>query len=286
VRVGNVSGVTTAEQPAVAARRGRGRRIAVALAVLGGALLLGGCNAPTFGFYRGATSQGRDTFTLWVIMFSAGLVVSALVWGLILWSVVMYRRRGDEIPRQFREHIPLEISYTIVPFILVIGIFVATVFTENAVDAVAAHPAEVVDVTAFQWGWEFQYHGQHVTIITDEQLALSQLALAPSNPAYPQLVIPEGEATEIVLNSNDVAHSLYVPEFNFSRMALPGATNTFEFTPTRLGVFDGRCNQYCGLYHSEMLFSVKVVTPGQFASWLASEQAAQSGKGANEGGVA
>jgi cytochrome c oxidase subunit 2 len=59
-------------------------------------------------------------------------------------------------------------------------------------------------------------------------------------------------------------------------MALPGHTNDFMFTPTSLGVFDGRCNQYCGLYHSEMLFSIRVVTPSQFQSWLSSQQASQS----------
>jgi cytochrome c oxidase subunit II len=261
----------------VTTRPAAARRLAVGLAVLGGSLLLGGCSAPTFGEFRGATTQGHDEFKLWVGMFATGLVVAGIVWALIFWTVIRYRRRGDEIPRQFREHIPLEITYTIIPFLIVVAIFVATVYTENNVDAVAAHPNEVVDVTAFQWGWEFSYQGQHVTIITSEQQALSQLAGPPSDPAYgyPQMVLPLGENTEIVLQSNDVAHSLWVPAFNFSRMALPGVVNTFQFTPNQTGVFDGRCNQYCGLYHSEMLFSVKVVTPSQFQTWLQNEQTTQ-----------
>jgi cytochrome c oxidase subunit 2 len=273
-------------------RPGAARRLAVGLTVLGGSLLLGGCSAPTFGEFRGATTQGKDEFKLWVGMFAAGLVVAGIVWALIFWAVIRYRRKGDEIPRQFREHIPLEISYTIVPFVIVIAIFVATVYTENNVDAVAAHPNDVVDVTAFQWGWKFQYQapgsdaptacpavpsGIVASVITSEQQALAQLAGPPSDPAYgyPQMVLPLGESTEIVLQSNDVAHSLWVPAFNFSRMALPGVCNTFEFTPTETGVFDGRCNQYCGLYHSEMLFSVKVVTPSQFQTWLQTQQTTQ-----------
>lgn len=258
--------------------RPRRRRLTVALALFAGASLLGGCQLPTFGMNRPVTTQGHDTFNLWVGMMIAGLAVSALVWGLIVWSVIRYRRRGADptIPRQTREHIPLELTYTIVPLIAVIVIFVFTVFTENAVDAVTTHPDEVIKVTAFQWGWEFDYVGQHVTIVTSEQQALAQLALLPTDPAYPQLVLPLGKDTKIELFANDVAHSLYIPAFEFSRMALPGVENDFQFTPTQLGVFDGRCNQYCGLYHSEMLFSVRVVTPSQFQSWLSSEQAAQS----------
>lgn len=268
----------TADVPLPPQRERRRRRLATGLALVAGALLLGGCDLPTFGMNPGATTQAHDTFKLWSGMMIAGLIVSVLVWGLIVFAVVKYRRRGDDptVPRQFREHIPLELGYTIVPLLIVIGIFVFTVFTENRVDAVSSNPDLTVKVTAFQWGWEFDYVGKHVTIVTDEQQALAQTALLPSNPAYPQLVLPLGENTKIELFGNDVAHSLYVPAFNFSRMALPGVENDFQFTPTQLGVFDGRCNQYCGLYHSEMLFSVKVESPSQFQSWLSSQAASQS----------
>lgn len=249
-------------------RRGAG----AAVALVAGAILLSGCNAPTFGAFRGATTQGRDAFKLWVGMVIAGLVVAGIVWFLIFYSVIRYRRRGEgTIPKQFTEHIPLEIVYTVIPFIIVLVIFYFTVLTENNVDAIAAHPAVTVKVTAFQWGWQFQYKGTPVDIYTTTEPGIASQAQVPSSPIYPQLVLPEGETTQINLYGNDVAHSMWVPAFNFSRMALPGHPNTFDFTPVELGVFDGRCNQYCGLYHSEMLFSVKVVTPQQFTQWLAAE---------------
>lgn len=269
--VGNVSVVTTGS--------GRGR-IAPALAITVGVLALAGCNAPTFGEFRGSTTQGQDEFKLWVFMFVAGLVVAAFVWGLIFWTVLRHRRRGDEIPRQVREHIPLEIAYTIVPLIVVLAIFYFTVVTENRVDAISSHPDQVVTVTAYQWGWQFSYQGGHkVTIATSEEPGPAGSAALPSSSQYPQLMLPLGETVEIDLESDDVAHSLWVPAFNFSRMALPGHLNQFDFTPTQLGVFDGRCNQYCGLYHSEMLFSVKVMKPAAFKSWLASTSAAQAAGG-------
>jgi cytochrome c oxidase subunit II len=257
--------------------RRRLRRLGGALALLGTAVVLGGCNAPTYFAFRGATTQGHDEFKLWVLMVSLGLAVAVFVWALIFWSIVVYRRRNDVIPRQFHEHIPLEITYTVIPFIMVLGIFWATVLTENNVDAIASHPAVTVNVTAFQWGWQFNYQGEHVTIVTSEAEALAILPADPTNPAYPQMYLPLGETVQINLRSNDVAHSLWVPAFNFSRMALPGYVNQFDFTPTTIGVYGGRCNQYCGLYHSEMLFNVHVVSDSAFQSWLTAHRSPPGG---------
>ncbi|MDA8290535.1 MAG: cytochrome c oxidase subunit II [Actinomycetota bacterium] len=271
------------ERPAV---RGWVRRARVAAVLLGGALVLGGCNAPTFGAFRGATTQGRDEFRLWVGFAITGLAVAAIVWGLIFWTVIRHRRRGsDAIPRQFHENVPLEIVYTTLPFVIVLVLFYFTVVTENRIDAVSASPSEVVHVLGFRWGWSFTYDSgtgryQGVQIATAAQPKV--LAQPATSSQYPQLVLPLGETTRIVLTSADVIHGFYVPAFNFSRYAQPGVVNRFDFTPTTTGVFRGQCSQFCGLYHSEMLFSVRVVSRADFARWLATEQAsqAQTGSGA------
>ncbi len=248
--------------------------------------MLGGCNAPTFGAFRGATTQGRDEFRLWVGFAITGLAVAAIVWGLIFWTVIRHRRRGsDAIPRQFHENVPLEIVYTTLPFVIVLVLFYFTVVTENRIDAVSASPSEVVHVLGFRWGWSFTYDSgtgryQGVQIATAAQPKV--LAQPATSSQYPQLVLPLGETTRIVLTSADVIHGFYVPAFNFSRYAQPGVVNRFDFTPTTTGVFRGQCSQFCGLYHSEMLFSVRVVSRADFARWLATEQAsqAQTGSGA------
>ena len=250
-----------------------------------GALVLGGCRVPTFGAFRGATAQGHDEFKLWFGMMVAGLVVAIIVWVLIFWSIAVYRRKkGDtSIPRQFHTNLPIEIIYTVIPLAIVFVIFGFTVVTENSIDATPT-PAEQVDVNAFRWGWEFSYAsstGKPQGVVIQSAAEPVALAQPPASSQYPQLVLPLGERTEIVLTSSDVAHSFYVPAFNFSRMALPGVTNRFEFTPTTTGVFDGQCNQFCGLYHSEMLFSVRVVSQAKFSHWLTSQQAAQAANSAS-----
>jgi cytochrome c oxidase subunit 2 len=241
------------------------------------ALVLGGCNFsyPTFGASHGNDVQGQDIAKLYSGMFIAGLVVAAIVWGLIFWCVVRYRRRKHDtsIPRQFQEHIALEITYTIIPVLIVVAIFVFTVVTENRVDAVTKRPAVTVDVTAYQWGWVFRYRNSNgLTLQTGLGAAPHILPSSYASPAYPQLVLPEHETTKIVLRSADVVHEFYIHAFNFGRYAQPGVTNVFDFTPTTAGVFPAQCSEYCGLYHAEMLFSVAVVSQTRYRTWLATAE--------------
>ena len=239
------------------------RRAGVPLALVSAALLLGGCQVPTFGAFRGATVQGKDEFKLWVGMFIAGLVVAIFVWGLIFWSdgQVPAPQRRPRCPASVPLEHALEITYTVIPLVMVLVIFYFTVITENEVDAVSQHPNEVINVQAYRWGWRFTYEnsaGKPQGVIIETAAEPQLLAQPATSNQYPQLVLPDNATVRIVLSSLDVIHGFYVPAFNFSRYAQPGVTNTFDLTTSTNGVFPGQCTQYCGLYHSEMLFSVKV----------------------------
>ncbi|MHB8329690.1 MAG: cytochrome c oxidase subunit II [Acidimicrobiales bacterium] len=256
------------------------------LALLGAAVLpviLGGCQLPAFYGYRGATKQGRDEFVLYSGTVIAAIVVGAITGLLILWAVVRYRRRSDAMPRQFQYHVPLEIFYTVVPIILVLILFGFTVVDENQIDLVVAHPALTVDVYAFQWGWEFDYPGAHVAVQGETENDPDPVGPAgPGGPACapaphclgPGLIVPAGQTVQINLRSRDTIHGFYVPQFNFSRYAQPGVLNQFDITVRSPGVYRAQCTQFCGLYHSLMLFHVVAMPPDQFQAWLASEQPA------------
>ena len=254
------------------ARSRRWKRVATGLAI-GAPLVLGGCNFyPTYGASRGATTQGQDTFKLYSGMMTTGIIVGGFVFVLILWTVLRYRRRSDEMPKQFHESIPIEILYTGIPVLIVAGLFLFTVLTENNVDATVPTTARVtttgapvlqVKVTAFQWGWRFDYPNNNVTVS-------GEVTNGPGGLG-PQMVLPVGETVQILLVSNDVIHGFYVRDFNFSRYALPGVDNRFDLNIVHTGLFRGQCTQICGLYHSEMLFTVKGVTPVQFQRWTAGE---------------
>jgi len=214
---------------------------------------------PSFGAYRGATTQGQDAFKLWQGFFIAGLVVWAIVMALIIWAIVKFRRRTDDVPKQTQYHTAFEIMYTVAPIIMVLILFVFVVVTENKVDATPTDHQLTVTVKAFQWGWEFDYDNAGIYV----------RGVETQDPA---MVIPYGETVEIHLESLDVIHGFYIPEFNFSRYAQPGVVNTFDFNVLHPGTYRGQCTQLCGLYHSLMFFQVKAVSPQQFQTWVHQKQ--------------
>jgi cytochrome c oxidase subunit II len=227
-------------------------------------LLAAGCQLPSFGFFRGSTTQGQSTFKLIQGFMLSSFVVGGIVLVLILWSVLRYRRRKSQsgLPRQSQYVLPLEIVYTVTPILIVLALFAFTVVTENNVDAVSKNPDAVVNVTAFQWGWRFSYPGQGVVV---EGVELQE----------PTMVVPAGQTVRITLRSTDVIHGFYVPQFNFSRYATPGYSTTFDIDVNQPGVYRGQCTQLCGLYHSLMIFQVKAVTPTQYRAWLAKTAATE-----------
>jgi len=271
-----VNAPTTGSTGAAALKR-RSRRLALAgAAVL--PFILGGCQLPTFWGYRGSTSQAQDEFRLWSGTFIAAIVVGAITGALIIWSIVRYRRRSDEVPRQFQYHFGLEVAYTVIPVVIVLILFGFTVATENAVDDIAPHPAVGIDVNAFQWGWQFTYKGQGVsvegeTLNDPDPVGMNLGACAPANHCLgPGLVVPAGQTVRIYLRSKDTIHGFYVPQFNFSRYAQPGVLNKFDLTVQHTGIYRAQCTQFCGLYHSEMFFHVVALPPTQFQQWLSSER--------------
>ena len=278
----NPSPADTSDGVAASATRNRWTRLATGLAI-GAPLVLGGCNFyPTYGASRGATTQGQDTFKLYSGMMTTGIIIGGFVGILILFTVVRYRRNSDAMPKQIHENIPMEIVYTGIPVLVVAFLFLFTVLTENNVDATVANNARIttsgtpvlqVKVTAFQWGWRFDYPNNNVSVSGDVTNGPGGLG--------PQMVLPVGETVQILLVSNDVIHGFYVRDFNFSRYALPGVENRFDLNVINPGLYPGQCTQICGLYHSEMLFTVKGVTPSAFRTWTTGEIAAGHTLGRN-----
>ena len=191
----------------------------------------------------------------WFVFLGVAVFVAFVVIAAIAWCLVFYRA-GDRRAESFSKNTPLEIVYVVIPCIIVTLLFVLTMRTEIPVDAVAAGPnVNVVSVTAFQWSWRFAYaDGRIVTYGTPQ--------------APPTLYLPVGRDTEIVLRSDDVTHSFWVPAFLFKRDAIPGMVNRFTITPTRLGRFLGRCAQFCGLDHALMTFAVDVVPTRAYARFI------------------
>lgn len=249
------------------------RRVAL-VAVLGAVVLVSGCSAQTEHEWKNlampdpGTEQGEHIFYLWRWAWVAALITGAIVWGLILYAVVRYRRRSDdEIPVQTRYNLPLEIFYTIAPIIMVIVFFYHTVNVQNAVLR-NDPPDHVIDVLGQQWSWTFNYTNE------DAVSANNIYTSGAKDREGPTLVLPVGETTRFNLYSPDVIHDFGIPGFLMRMDVIPGRINHYEVTPKTVGEYRGKCYELCGAYHSRMLFNVKVVTPEQFDAYLKQQEAA------------
>lgn len=240
----------------------RRRWRALALALVAGALL-GACggDGPTFGAPRGASRQGRDIFRLWQGSMWAALAVGVLVWALILYAVVRFRRRpgDDELPTQTHANIPLEVLYTATPLMIVAVLFAVNLRTQDRVDRLSDDPAVTIEVTAFQWQWRFRYREAGVEVV----------GTAEEDPV---MVLPAGETVRLILRTTDVIHSFYVPDFLYKRDTVPGMTNEVDLEVLEEGRYDGRCAEFCGLLHDSMDFVVEAVPPDRFDRWLADQR--------------
>jgi len=265
--------------------RPRLRRPRHLLASAGGlvavAVTLTGCSAGEFerlGMPEPATDRAPNALHLWQGAWIAALAVGVVVWGLIIAAAVKFRRRNEDVPRQLRYNLPVEILYTFIPFVMIGVLFYFTVRDQNRILAVdQTAPAHHITVVGQQWSWTFNY---------DEKQSIGDVVYDQGNPtSLPTLWLPEGERVGLTLHSADVNHSFFVPTFLFKMDLIAGKDNYFEITPTKLGTFQGKCAELCGTYHARMLFVVNVVTPQEYRAHL--ERLKQLGQtGASLGGDA
>jgi cytochrome c oxidase subunit 2 len=237
------------------------RRVAVVPVLL---LALTGCSRgqwERFGWPAGVTPQARRMLHLWQASTVAALIVGVLVWGLIFYAAIRFRRRTDEPPPQVRYNLPIEVLYTVVPFLIVAVLFYYTAIDENYVNKLSAKPDVTIGVQAFQWNWQFTYDDK-------QDNAGGVVQTVGSTEEIPVLVLPTNKRIRFVLNSDDVIHSFFVPEFLFKRDVLPGHQNEFEVTIDKKGAFVGRCAEYCGTYHPNMNFEVRAVSDSDYQQFL------------------
>lgn len=210
---------------------------------------------------------------LWIGTWIAAAGVGILVWGLIGWSVLRYRRRANLLPRQNRYNLPMEIMYTIVPFVIIGVLFYFTVIAQNRVLAQDEDPDVTIEVVGQKWSWTFNYAS------ADNPAVGEDVWNAGTINDTPDLYLPVGQKVDFELRSPDVIHSFWIPAFYQKLDVIPGRDNSFQVTPTKEGVFAGKCAELCGTYHATMLFNVHVVSETEYNEYLRSLAAkGQTGK--------
>src|SRR5699024_4842545 len=201
------------------------------------------------------------------------LCVGLLVWGLIIWCVIVYRKRKNDnrLPVQLRYHLPLELLYTFVPIVMVGVLFYYAATIQEDITNPDVEPDVNVTVYGRQWTWDFVYDDEDVWD-TGTPADLDG-TMAPADD-LPTLYLPVDETVQITLRSRDVAHSFWVPAFLYKEDVLPGVVNEFTITPGKEGVYLGKCAELCGEYHGDMLFNVAVVSQEEYEQHMADLRAA------------
>lgn len=272
---------------------------ALAPVALGLPLVLAGCTSQQLnGWMPGnpnsdepsVTNHSDTIATFWTNSWLILMGVGILVWVLIIWANIAYRRRRGEkgLPHQLRYHMPIEILFTVIPVILVAGFFAFTAREQAKVEEnFAAEDVDVhIEVYGKQWAWDFNYldvagsayqggvFSEGVQAVPAEGATNGEI----DYEALPVLYLPVGANVQIDLKSRDVAHSFWVPDFLYKEDTIPGQTNVMSFVAEREGVYIGKCAELCGEYHSMMLFEVHVVSEQEYNDYIQSlEDAGQTG---------
>lgn len=278
-------------------RRRLPRSVRVAGLALVSMLALAGCTRAElednlrFGWPTGITDEAEKMRILWSWSCVAALAVGVLVWGLTFWASAFHRKKkdtpNDELPRQTAYNLPLELTYTAFPFVAIAILFYYTMVVQNDVITLDKKVDHKVEVTAFKWNWQFAYDGTEVAG-SDNQM----VETIGTTEEIPVLVLPAGSAVEFTLKSADVVHSFWIPEFLYKLDVIPhgvnedgtlkgpGAQGTNQFIVNikegTEGAYVGRCAELCGVYHAQMNFELRVVSPDQYEDYLAAREDGQS----------
>lgn len=220
------------------------------------AVTASGCTANEAFFFDlpdPATAEAPIIQNLWNGTWIAAWAVGIITWGLMLWAAIVYRRRknSNAVPEQTKYNLPLELLYTLLPLVMILGLFTFTARDQAELLAVDDDQSQTINVVGFRWSWAFNYLDEDVYSVG-----------TPGLP--PTLYVPVDEKVKFELTSPDVIHSFWVIDWLFKMDLIPGKVNTFEVTPNKEGTFVGRCAELCGVDHARMLFNVKVVSRAEF----------------------
>ncbi len=238
--------------------RKRSRRLASALLLMAGALAVAACGEK----YPNSTFTHLTDFNtiidgLWNRLLLLGTIVFVFVETLLVFTIIKFRRReGAPDPKQTHGNSTLEITWTIIPALILVLIAVPTVDAIWKTEAKATDSAIQVQVIGHQWWWEFRY---------------PQYGVTTANELY----LPAGRTVNFQLNSRDVIHSFWTPQLGGKRDVIANRTNYIWYTPDSSlagSVFNGFCTEYCGSSHANMRFHVYAVSPADFDSWAAHQK--------------
>lgn len=241
----------------------------------------GGYNLPT-----GVTDLSKEVYDLHMLIFWICVVIGAIVFGLMIYSIVNHRKSKGHKPADFHESTTVEILWTAAPFIILIGMAIPAAGTLIKMED-TRNSDMTVKVTGFQWKWQYEYVGENVSFFSTlaaDSNAARQLNSGIDPNSVPNylvevdnaLVLPVGKKVRFLVTANDVIHAWWVPEIAVKKDAIPGYINETWVKINTPGTYRGVCAELCGRDHGFMPIVVKALPEAEYQAWLAKQKGGEA----------
>jgi len=232
---------------------------------------------------EGVTEISRAVYDLHMVIFWICVVIAIVVFGVMLYSVIYHRKSRGAKAHNFHENVYVEIAWTVIPMVILIGMAVPA--TGTLIKMYDAKEADIdIQITGYQWKWRYQYLESGVDFfsslatpaeqINNEAEKTDTYLLEVDNP----LVIPVGKKIRFLITANDVIHSWWVPDFAVKKDAIPGFINESWAVAEKPGIYRGQCAELCGKDHGFMPIVVEVKSAEDYEIWIKQQQLAQEQK--------
>jgi len=225
----------------------------------------------------GGTDMSQHVYGLHMLVFYICVVIGVIVFGAMFVSIFRHRKSRGVKPATFHDNVKVEIAWTVIPFLILVGMAVPATITLFEMDDTSDSDLTVV-VTGSQWRWHYSYLDRDVefqsVLATQNEQIYGRL---PKTENYllevdRPLVIPTGQKVRFLITSEDVIHSWWVPEFAIKKDANPGYINEVWTRVNEPGVYRGVCAELCGQGHAFMPIVVVAKEPAEFEEWINGEE--------------
>src|SRR5690606_2497377 len=227
----------------------------------------------------GATEVSRSVFNLHMTIFWISVIIGAMVFAVMLWSMIMHRRSRGAVPAKFHENLTVEILWTVIPLLILVGMAIPA--TKTLIEIYDTEDSDIdIMVTGYQWRWQYNYLGEDVSFMSNLATPRDQISNQAAKGEHyllevdEPMVVPTGQKIRLLITANDVIHSWWVPALAVKKDAIPGFINEAWTRIDEPGIYRGQCTELCGRDHAFMPIVVDARTPEDYAAWLAEKKAA------------
>lgn len=230
--------------------------------------------------YEGVTPISKDVYYLHMVCMVVCAIIGVVVFGVMIYSMIHHRKSKGYKPASFHDNPRLELVWSIIPFLILVGLAVPA--TRVLIRMDDTHQSEVtVKIVGYQWRWQYEYLDQGISFFSTLSTPLAQIQnKQKKNEWYllevdKPLVVPINKKIRFLVTSNDVIHSWWVPQLGIKRDAIPGFMYEAWATIEKPGTYRGQCAELCGVNHGFMPIVVQAVTQAEFEKWVAAQTQTQ-----------